>query len=321
MSQKNKIDAVEKSGFHPRNKHRFRYNFTELIASCPTLAKFVSINQYNNQSINFADAEAVKTLNKALLQHFYSIEYWDIPENYLCPPIPGRADYIHHIADLLASSNNNNLPSGKQIKILDIGIGANCIYPIIGVSEYNWNFIGTDIDDTALQSAVTIINKNSSLKGKVECRLQSNFNAIFKNIIQADEYFDISICNPPFHSSAVEAYAGTQRKWKNLGIKKGNRSLLNFGGTSTELWCKGGEEAFVSKMIEESAQFAKQCFWYSSIIAKSAHLPVIYQALNNAGARDIKTIEMSQGQKISRIVAWTFLSETEQANWRLKRWG
>jgi 23S rRNA (adenine1618-N6)-methyltransferase len=31
---------------------------------------------------------------------------------------------------------------------------------------------------------------------------------------------------------------------------------------------------------------------------------------------EIKTIEMAQGQKTSRFVAWTFLSEAQQKNWK-----
>jgi 23S rRNA (adenine1618-N6)-methyltransferase len=29
---------------------------------------------------------------------------------------------------------------------------------------------------------------------------------------------------------------------------------------------------------------------------------------------------MSQGQKISRVVAWTFLNEEQQAEWQAERW-
>jgi 23S rRNA (adenine1618-N6)-methyltransferase len=101
---------TEKSGLHPRNPHRFRYDFKELIKSCPKLAPFVSLNKYKSESIDFSNPEAVKILNLALLRHFYQLSYWDIPENYLCPPIPGRADYIHYIADLLASCNENKIP-------------------------------------------------------------------------------------------------------------------------------------------------------------------------------------------------------------------
>ena len=96
---------LEKKGLHPRNKHQSHYDFTVLMKSLPALKSFVSINKYNNQSIDFANPEAVKTLNKALLKYFYNIENWNIPDSYLCPPIPGRAEYIHHVADVLSLSN------------------------------------------------------------------------------------------------------------------------------------------------------------------------------------------------------------------------
>lgn len=320
LSEKSKIFPLEKSGLHPRNRHRFRYNFEQLIRSCPELAAFVSLNKYNNESIDFSNPVAVKTLNKALLKQFYGISNWDIPVNYLCPPIPGRADYIHYLADLLSSSNKGQLPQGKYIRVLDIGLGANCVYPIIGNSEYDWNFVGSDINPVAIKSAEKIISSNTSLSGAIECRLQTSSSAIFKNIIKPGELFDMTICNPPFHSSLAEAEAGTERKWRNLGIKKDSKTTLNFGGQNTELWCEGGEEAFARKMIEESAQFSTSCFWYSTLISKKSNLPSVYRSLQKANAFDVRTIDMTQGQKVSRIVAWTFLNSSQQENWRVKRW-
>lgn len=320
MSEKSKIFPLEKSDLHPRNKHCFRYDFKQLTQCCPELAAFVSVNKYNNESIDFSNPLAVKTLNKALLKQFYGISNWDIPANYLCPPIPGRADYIHYMADLLIASNNGILPQGDSIKILDIGLGANCVYPIIGKSEYDWHFVGSDIDPVAIKSAKNIIATNDSLKDAIELRLQTSSSAIFRNIIKPDEVFDMSICNPPFHASLAESEAGTERKWKNLGIKKDNKTALNFGGKNNELWCQGGEEAFVRKMIEQSAQLPLSCFWYSTLVSKKSNLAGVYRLLKNINAFDIKTIDMAQGQKVSRIVAWTFLNEVQQKNWRMKRW-
>ncbi|MCE9540237.1 MAG: RlmF-related methyltransferase, partial [Bacteroidetes bacterium] len=157
MSEKSKIFPLEKSDLHPRNRHRFRYDFDQLSQCCPELKVFISINKYNNQSIDFSDPVAVKTLNKALLKHFYNISNWDIPANYLCPPIPGRADYIHYMADLLNACNNGTLPPGKSVNVIDIGVGANCVYPIIGHKEYGWHFVGSDIDPIAIRSANQII--------------------------------------------------------------------------------------------------------------------------------------------------------------------
>ena len=320
MSEKSKIFPNEKSGLHPRNRHRFRYDFQQLILCCPELAIFVSLNKYNNESIDFSNPDAVLTLNRALLKQFYGISNWDIPANYLCPPIPGRADYIHYVADLLSSSNGGILPLGKSIKALDIGVGANCVYPIIGNSEYGWRFVGSDIDPVAIKSAKQIIASNDSLKDAIECRLQTSSSAIFKNIIKPGEVFDLSICNPPFHASLAEAGAGTERKWKNLGINKNSKTDLNFGGQNTELWCEGGEEAFVQKMIIQSAQLPANCFWYSTLVSKKSNLPGVYRTLKKVNALDVKTIDMEQGQKVSRIVAWTFLNESQQKVWQVKRW-
>ena len=309
----------EKTKLHVRNKHRSLYDFPKLIMSIPALAKFVFLNKYGNQSINFADPGAVKTLNKALLKFFYGIDYWDIPANYLCPPIPGRADYIHYMADILASCNDDMIPIGNSIKCLDIGVGANCVYPIIGDKEYGWNFVGSDIDAIAVKSATKIIIENH-LENHIEVRLQKHSVNIFKNVIQENETFDISICNPPFHSSLAEAQTSALRKLNNLGNKKASKPILNFGGQNAELWCNGGELEFVKKMILESSQISNKCFWFSSLISKSANLPAIYEALEKVNPVEIKTIDMSQGNKISRIVIWTFLNTLQQQEWRKKHW-
>jgi 23S rRNA (adenine1618-N6)-methyltransferase len=309
MIPKKKEHPIEKTTLHPRNKHRERYNFKQLIETNPELAPFVSINKYADESIDFFNPEAVKMLNKALLKHFYGLAYWDIPKHYLCPPIPGRADYIHHIADLLASTNKGEIPTGNSIKCLDIGVGANCVYPIIGCIEYGWKFIGSDIDPIAIESAKKIVDLNPTLKGDIELRLQTNPNNIFEGIIQKNERIEVTMCNPPFHTSQAEAQKGTMRKLSNLQEKKITKAELNFGGKNNELWCEGGEVAFIQKMIEQSKQFANSCLWFTSLVSKQAHLGTLYNALTNAGALEVKTIPMGTGNKSTRILAWTFLSK------------
>jgi len=140
----------------------------------------------------------------------------DVPAQYLCPPIPGRADYLHYLADLLSESNGGEIPRGKSVRVLDIGVGANCIYPLIGHATYGWQFVGTDVDAVALNNAQRILDANQ-LSDAVELRLQKSRTAIFSNVTKADEFFDLTLCNPPFHASLAEARHGSQRKWKNLG--------------------------------------------------------------------------------------------------------
>ena len=318
MTDKTTTIELEKSGMHPRNPHRSRYDFEQLIKVCPELAPFVQPNKFNNESIDFADPQAVKLLNKAILKQFYDIVAWDIPQNFLCPPIPGRADYIHHMADLLASSNNGIIPTGAKVSVLDIGVGANLVYPIIGHKAYGWHFVGTDIDPIAIKTANQIISFNESLRGAVECRLQSSPSNIFSNILKKGEIFDLSICNPPFHSSPEEAAEGTARKARNLAPGKKSSTLLNFGGQYKELCCDGGEAEFVRRMVKQSSEHPNRCLWFSSLVSKKSNLFAIYKALKKTNAMKVHTIEMTHGQKHSRIVAWTFLTEEQHQQWKKK---
>ena len=316
-----KPDAA-KGQLHPRNKHQGRYDFPALIKASPELAAFVIINPYGNESIDFADPAAVKVFNRALLKQFYGIAHWDIPADYLCPPIPGRADYLHYLADLLAASNSGEIPRGARVRALDIGVGANCIYPLLGHREYAWQFLGSDIATSAIASAKTIVQSNPGLSEAIELRQQRDSGHIFQGLLHADERFDLTLCNPPFHANAEEASSGSKRKWRNLGKLDPKRKLpmLNFGGQAAELWCKGGEAAFVSQLIKESAEIGQQVLWFSSLISKAGNLPGVYSALKKAGALQVQTVEMAQGQKQSRFVAWTFQTPEQQQAWRKARW-
>jgi len=299
-------------GLHPRNLHNDPYDFKKLILAKKELEPFVSLNQYGNLSIDFSNPQAVLTLNKALLSHFYEVKNYDIPKGTLCPPIPGRADYLHYLADLLAI--DSTIPKGSKIRGLDIGAGANLIYPLLGASIYGWSFVGVDVEENSINSAQNIIKKNPQFKDKIQCRLQTNQDDIFFGVFNKDEYFDFTLCNPPFHKSQKEATAGTTRKNKNLGKK--NEKLLNFGGQANELWYPGGEVAFITKMIKQSAKRAKNCLWFTSLVSKKENLDVLYKVLKQVKAFEVKTIEMKQGQKLTRIVTWTFLSKDAQKKWK-----
>ena len=297
---------------HPRNQHKENYNFPELIQAVPELRAFVKMNAYGNESIDFFNAEAVKLLNKALLKSNYGIAHWDIPANYLCPPIPGRAEYMHQVADLLYKNNPDYLQDkklGNNIRVLDVGVGANCIYPIVGVHDYNWNFVGTDIDEKAIAASQKIVNENDSLQHKIELRHQKNLHDIFHGIILPAEKFHLTVCNPPFHASLQEAQQGNLRKNRNLKNTRNTKVQLNFGGHGTELWCEGGEETFIEKMILQSAVYSNQVLWFSTLVSKESTLKKIQLKLEYVDAREMKILPMQLGNKVSRIVAWSFHSE------------
>ena len=308
-----------KENLHIRNIHRAGYDFKQLCKSSPGLKAFVSVNRYGNESIDFSDPDAVKALNKALLKQYYGVGNWDIPDGYLCPPVPGRADYIHYAADILGEINNGVIPIGNKIKVLDIGMGANCVYPLIGSSVYGWHFVGTDIDPVAIRSAKSMVSLNKNFRDKMLFRLQTNKANIFKGIIKQGEGFDFTLCNPPFHASLQEAQAATAAKWNKLGLSK-QPAALNFGGRKTELWCYGGEAGFIRRMVEQSALTAYQCLWFSTLVSKKDTLPIIYKVLRAVNALEVKTINLTHGQKATRIVAWTFLNQAEQRDWKSRFW-
>jgi len=294
-----------KPGLHPRNRHRLGYDFPALVAACTELGPFVQPARHGGPSIDFADAAAVKALNRALLTGDYGIQGWDLPPGALCPPIPGRADYVHHLADLLAAGGA--IPRGAGVCVLDVGVGASAIYPLIGIREYGWTFVGSEIDPTALASAARIRAANPGLAASLELRRQPNPGAIFPGVVQPGERFALTLCNPPFHGSLREAREAAQQKWRKLGRGQGAANR-NFGGQGAELWCEGGEAGFILRMIAESTGLSNQVGWFTTLVAKSATLPLLQRALRQAGARDARVVAMAQGQKQSRFLAWTFLA-------------
>lgn len=306
--------TTEKLSLHARNQHRDPYDFGELISCVPELKQYVFINSYQTETINFSIPKAVKLLNKALLQHFYSVQNWDIPDSNLCPPIPGRADYVHYVADLLAEKQKE-IPTGTSIKGLDIGTGANLVYPLIANRSYGWKMLGTDINKDSLENAQQILDHNPDLSSVIQLKKQSDSHFIFKNILGPKDRFTFSMCNPPFHDSEESALKGNLRKTKNINKSKVQKPLLNFGGQQSELWCEGGELAFISKMIEESSLYSSQILWFTCLVSKKDNLHKLTSILKKVKAVDFKTIDMAQGQKISRILVWTFIPQKDRKDW------
>jgi len=308
-SEKSQARPARK-GLHPRNLHNQGYDFPALVKSHTALALHVKPNAYGDLSIDFANPLAVKTLNAALLNRYYDIVDWDIPEGALCPPIPGRADYIHYMADLTGFGLGREQPS---IKLLDIGTGANGIYPLLASQIYGWQCVGSDINSQSLENVATIITHNPTLKDRFTLRAQHDKNHIFEGIIQAGEFFDVSVCNPPFHASLDEALKGSQLKLNNLAHSRGEQKAktqsptLNFGGMGAELWCKGGEQLFLKKLIRESQVYSTQCRWFSSLVSKADNVKSAKKLIRKLGAVDIREIEMKQGNKVTRVLAWTFM--------------
>jgi 23S rRNA (adenine1618-N6)-methyltransferase len=304
---------VAKPGFHPRNLHRFGYDFERYVEICPELKTYVAPNNYGTPSIDFSNPKAVKCLNLALLKNYYNIQYWEIPADYLTPPIPSRADYVHHVKDLLEEWGDRQ----EGVVGLDLGTGANCIYPIIGAAQYGWKFVGTEVDAVAVEAATNIVQGNEHMKDRVEIRLQSQKSRIMEGVVGNNCVFDFAMVNPPFHSSLAAATRGSERKWRNLNNRealgaRGKKSKpaprLNFGGATNELIFPGGEVGFISTMIKESSNpfIRERVKMFTTLVSSQENLPVIYRLLQEANVADVRTIDLAIGNKKSRIVAWKY---------------
>ncbi|XRE42175.1 23S rRNA (adenine(1618)-N(6))-methyltransferase [Tenacibaculum discolor] len=283
---------ADKKGLHRKNKHKNGYNFKLLKEKYPKIEEFV-IEKFEKETIDFSDPIAVKEFNKALLAAHYNIKHWNFSDDNLCPPIPGRVDYIHHLADLVADEEN--------VTVLDIGTGASCIYPLLGIAEYDWNFVATDIDLDSLDYSQDIIDDND-FTDKVELRQQFKEEHILEGIIEENDAFTVTMCNPPFYKSAEEARGANRRKSRNLG----NNAVRNFAGNSNELWYIGGEKAFLHTYLYESSKFSKVSKWFTSLVSKKENVESLQSSGKKLGVKEFKIIPMHQGNKVTRIVCWRF---------------
>ena len=285
---------MKEKTLHSKNKFNKGYNFEDLIALNANLKEYVVKNRFGVLSIDFSNPKAVKELNTSLLFTYDTITTWHFPDKNLCPPIPGRLDYMHHLADLLSAEEN--------IQILDIGTGASCIFPLLGVAEYNWSFVATDIDLDSLDCAQDIIDDNN-LDSKIELRQQFNEANILQGILEAQDSFTATMCNPPFYKSAEEAQGANRRKTRNLK----NNTVRNFSGNQNELWYVGGEKAFLHNYLYESSLFQKQSKWFTSLVSKKENVLSLQASATKLGATEFKIFPMHQGNKVTRIVCWSFV--------------
>lgn len=288
---------------HKRNKHLHGYDLQKLKSAYKGISNHI-IKNNDKDTIDFSNPKSVLELNKALLIADYKLKYWQPTPNSLCPAVPGRADYVHHLADLLAESNNGEIPTGKDVKILDIGTGSSIIYPVIGTQEYNWDFVGTEIDRASVHQAEVNVNKNIWLKKKIKLRFQDERERILDGIIFPEDKFDAIMCNPPFFKSREENWTKSTKKFQNLKKDTESPTVQNFAGHPNELWCPGGEKAFITQLIYDSQKYKKQIKWTTSLVSSKEHLKPLVAVLEYHKAAEVKIIDMEQGQKKMRILAW-----------------
>ena len=283
---------------HPRNRYREPYDLDRLAAVVPELRAYLRATPDGRGTVDFAHPDAVRHLNRALLLNDYGLDRYDLPPDALTPAVPSRLDYVHVVADLLAGRPTDEGP----VRGLDIGTGASLIYPILGVREYGWRFVGTDVNEVSLRAAGAIVDVNPVLKGRVALRRQRKSGSVFDGVIQPGERFAFSMCNPPFFESAEAARAATARKWRQLG--RPDASGRNFGGAGTELHTPGGEPQFLRTMIRESYGYRERVAWFTTLVSQRGYLKVAEGCFRKNPPRRREVVALSTGAKTSRVLAW-----------------
>jgi len=304
-------------GLHPHNPFAHGYDLQALTAIEPRLTPFLRTTPDQRLTLDFGEPAAVRWLNAALLKHQYQLEY-PLPEGVLCPAVPGRLDYLLRARDFLASLQHGRLPKTRHFQLLDIGCGANLIYSLLAAKACHYRVIATDIEASSLAIAAQLLQINQ-LEAAIELRHQPNASHIFTGVIKPGEQIDLTVCNPPFHRSAADAAAGTARKQRNLGRQQ-QQQQLNFAGQANELWCDGGELAFVSRMITESQQWGQQVAWFSTLVSQQQHVRPLQQLLQKHACPLSHWLPMQQGNKTSRVLLWSWLTPAQQQLWQQYRW-
>jgi 23S rRNA (adenine1618-N6)-methyltransferase len=274
---------IPKHRTHPRNAFQGSYDMERLCLVYPSLAPFLMTSPYAKSSnssvtnssdasttpppphltIRFDDPLAVRTLNAALLAADYHVTGgWQdlLPPYALTPPIPGRADYVHYAADVLAASwgraleeedvttattigttdpeetppaqqrrtvPHNNVPRGPAVRCLDIGTGASLVYPLLGHAVYGWSFVASEVHNESLVAATAIATANG-LGDVVDIRRQTKRTRILAGLLNDDsnERIAMVLCNPPFYESREAFDKESTRKVQNLA-RAAQRNLGN----------------------------------------------------------------------------------------------
>jgi 23S rRNA (adenine1618-N6)-methyltransferase len=273
---------------HPENKYyNNKPNFKLLAKKHPEFSKFVYKNKFNSYSINWKNKDAVKELCKTLLKEDFKIEYWDIPDGYLIPTITSRLNYLYWIKDLLQDS--------KRFDGIDIGTGANLIYPLLGNKIFKSKFVATDINEDSLKIAKEIITRNC-LDNEIKLVLQKNEENIFEGVISENDQFGFSMCNPPYFVIEED-------------VKQENPNT-DCQYNEKEVYCRGGEYRFINNMIRESKVYKYNIIWFTTLVGKKKNYDLLLKLIkSDREIEDVRCTTFYQGKLARWGLAWTYLKK------------
>jgi 23S rRNA (adenine1618-N6)-methyltransferase len=280
----------------------FKPDFLTLIKEFPELKKYILKQNEDNEGefqFDWSNNELSLLMDKSILNYYFDIKYYDIPKGFLIPPIPSRINYINLINSIITKLIKDI--DIKNIIGIDIGTGANIIYPILGYSIYKWKFICTEINKEAYNNAKLILQKNN-LENNINIIKQNNKDNIFISILNRENKYIFSMCNPPYYNYENEI---------KLEDKKRDNEY-NFD----EIYYKNGEYGFFQRYFEESICYKNNVFLYTILIGKKINAENIYDKLSSY-SDIIKIYNMQKiltGNNIRYIIYWSFFNNYKDFN-------
>lgn len=139
-------------------------DFSKLSEKYPDLKRCLSGRTADGAAtLNWGLPESSRVVSQVLLKEDFGLDV-ELIRDRLCPPLPNRINYLCWLEEIFQSCNK---AGGEETRIygclsmLDIGVGASCIYPMLGLKLFQWSFVGSDIDESSVQEARRNVQKNS----------------------------------------------------------------------------------------------------------------------------------------------------------------
>ena len=83
---------------------------------------------------------------------------------------PHAVGCAQHILQWFQASTGLTHAESSHVRVLDIGCGANLIYPLLGSSMHGWSFVAADVTDVAITWAHRNLRANPHLESLIEVR-------------------------------------------------------------------------------------------------------------------------------------------------------
>eukprot|EP00727_Mastigamoeba_balamuthi_P001455 m51a1_g11306 putative methyltransferase-like protein 16 (535) ;mRNA; r:79067-80937 len=267
-------------------------DFNELARKFPDFAPHVKVGRGGQPTLDWRDPEAVMQLTLALLKDRHGLSL-ELPPDQLCPTVTLRENYVRLIADLVKGRK------GHQIRGVDVGTGASCIYALLGARVHGWQFVGTEASQRSAEYAQRNVDANG-LGALVEVR-RVQPSQVFEGVLRPGEEFDFTMCNPPFFASREDAAPSRNPHTACTAAEH-------------EMVTSGGEEVFVGRMIDESRALAStpggpRVRWWTSMLGRKASLKSLRARAIAARAGEVKVAELRQGRTTRWVLAWTMPTE------------